>query len=193
MRDLNNFRLINKIEKSIINNSLQKFSTKILLYIRQENYRFYIFFNEQKDAIKFPLIFLVSHEKSIFLEEELKNENVIAASVYLGFIKKGEFHLSLEGAEFFLKRSLIQDRNILKVSNKGEKAILYGNSVVKGMVTDISSDLQKNTLMLVLNESRELLALALSEIDFSKYKILSQGDLVAKNLTDKGIYLRRKQ
>ena len=190
---MNTFRLINKIEKSIINNSLQKFSTKILLHIKQENYRFYIFVNDGKDTIKFPLIFLVPYENSIILEEKLKNEKVIAACVYFGFIKKGELHLSLEGAEFFLKKSLIQDRNILKVNNKGEKAILYGNPVVKGMVTDISSDLQKNTLILVLNESRELLALALSGIDFSKYNLLSQGDLVANNLTDKGNYLRRKQ
>lgn len=193
MRDLNNFRLINEIEKSIINTSLQKFSIELLSYIKQEKYRIYIFIKDDKNRTSFPSIFLVSCEKSVILEEKLKNARVNSVGIYFGFIKKGEFHLSLEGAEFFLKNNMIQDRNILKVNNKGEKAILYGNPVVKGIVSDITTDLQKNTLLLILNESRELLALVRSEVDFPKYKNLNQGDLVANNLIDKGYYLRRKQ
>ena len=193
MRDLNNFRPINEIEKSIINTSLQKFSVEILSYIKQEKYRIYILDNDENKNTSFPLIFLVSYKNSIILEENLKSERVSSAGIYFGFIKKGEFYLSLEGAEFFFKNNRIQDRNILRLNNKGEKAVLYGNPVVKSMVAGISSDLKKNIVMLVVNELREVLALARSEIDFSKYKLLKQGDLVAINLTDKGYYLRRKQ
>lgn len=193
MRDLNNFRPINEIEKSIINTSLQKFSVEIISHIKQDKYRIYILDNDKNKNTRFPLIFLVSYENSIILEEKLKNERVNSAGIYFGFIKKGEFYLSLEGAEFFFKNNIIQDRNILRVNNKGEKAILYGNPVVKSMVAGISSDLKKNLVMLVVNELREVLALARSEIDFSNYKLLKQRDLVAINLTDKGYYLRRKQ
>jgi len=190
---LNTFRLINKIEKSIINNSLLKFSSEVLSYFKKKDYRFYIFINDEQTKNKFPLIYLVPYEISNFLEEKLKNENINAAGIYFGFIKKGIFHLSLEGAEFFLNKNIIPNQFILIVTNKGEKAILYGNPIIKKMVFNIPSDLQKKAILLVLNESRKLIALARSEIDYSNYNLLNQEDLVAKNLIDKGYYLRKKQ
>jgi ribosome biogenesis protein Nip4 len=193
MRDLNNFRPINEIEKSIINSSLQKFSVELISYIEQEKYKFYIYIRVEKKRVSYPSIFLLSHENSIILEEKLTNESVNSAGTSFGFIKEGEFRISLEGAEFLFKNNLIQDRNILKVNKKGEKAVLYGNPIVKGFVSDLRTDLQKNTLMWVINESGELLALALLEIDISILKLINQEDFVAKNLIDKGNYLRRKQ
>ena len=190
---MNTFRLINKIEKSIINNSLLKLSSDVLSYLKKNDYRLYFFINDEQAESKFPLIYLVPYENSNILEEKLKNENIITAGIYFGFIKKGIFHLSLEGAEFFLDENLIPNQFILSVTNKGEKAILYGNPIIKRMVFNIPSDLQKNTILLVLNESRKLIALSRSEIDYTNYKFLNQGDLVANNLIDKGYYLRRKQ
>ena len=190
---MNTFRLINKIEKSIINNSLLKFSSEVLSYFKKKDYRFYIFINDEQTKNKFPLIYLVPYEISNFLEEKLKNENINTAGIYFGFIKKGIFHLSLEGAEFFLNKNIIPNQFILIVTNKGEKAILYGNPIIKKMVFNIPSDLQKKAILLVLNESRKLIALARSEINYSNYNLLNQEDLVAKNLIDKGYYLRKKQ
>ena len=190
---MNTFRLINKIEKSIITNSLQKFSSEVLSHIKKKDYRLYIFINDEQTKSKFPLIYLVSYINSNILEEKLKYENITTAGIYFGFVKKGIFYLSLEGAEFFLDENLIPNQFILSVTNKGEKAILYGNPIIKRMVINIPSDLQKNTILLVLNESRKLIALARSEIYYTNYKLLKQGDLVAKNLMDKGYYLRKKQ
>ena len=61
------------------------------------------------------------------------------------------------------------------------------------MVFNIPSDLQKNAILLILNESRKLIALARSKIDYTNYNLLNQVKLVAENLIDKGYYLRRKQ
>ena len=190
---MNTFRLINKIEKSIINSSLLKFSSEVLSYFKKKDSRLYIFINDEQKKGEFPLIYLVSCENSTILEEKIKNENINTAGIYFGFIKKGIFHLSLEGAEFFLDENLIPIQFILSVTNKGEKAILYGNPIIKRMIFNIPSDLQKDTILLVINESRKLIALARSEIDYSNYNLLNQGDLVAKNLVDKGYYLRKKQ
>ena len=190
---MNTFRLINKIEKSIINNSLLQLSSETLSYLKKNDYKFYFFINDERAESKFPLIYLVPSKNSNLLEERLKYENIISAGIYFGFIKKGLFHISLEGAEFFLDKNLIPNQFILSVTNKGEKAILYGNPIIKRIVFNIPSDLQKNTILLVLNESRKLIALARSEIDYTNYKLLNQGELVANNLIDKGYYLRRKQ
>ncbi len=193
MRDLIKFRLINKIEKKIIIDSLLKLSLVILPYLEKNDYRLYISSNRLEVESKFPSIYLISRDQGNLLEKILKVEIVCSAGVYFGFIRKGIFHLSLEGAEFFLNENKIPDQNILIISNKGEKAILYGNPILKRMIFNIPSAVQKDAILLVLNESRELIALARSEIDYTNYKLLNQGDIVANILTDKGYYLRRKQ
>ena len=48
--------------------------------------------------------------------------------VYFGFIKKNQFLLSLEGAEFLNKLNMFQ---YLFVNDDGEKSVLYGNHIMK--------------------------------------------------------------
>jgi ribosome biogenesis protein Nip4 len=190
---LNTFRLINKIEKSIINNSLLKFSSEVLSYFKKKDNWFYIFINDEQTKNKFPLIYLVPYENSNILEEKLKNENVNAAGIYFGFIKKGIFHLSLEGVEFLCNQQILPKSNKISISEEGEKSILYGNDILKSVITMIPTELKKDDLLAVFNQNKEIIAIARATIDSSSFQNLKLNQKVAQNLVDKGYYLRKRQ
>ena len=190
MRDFRTFRLLDAIENRIIHTALNQISTNIALFIEKRSLSLFVLIPEQDER---HLVYLISEELRKLILSFQNNVNIVSAGISIGFISRNTFFLSLEGAEFFLNENIIPDQNILNVSNEGEKAILYGNPIIKKMVFNISLDLQKNAILLVLNESRELIALARSENDLANYRLLNQGELVATNLIDKGYYLRRKQ
>jgi len=193
MRDLKTFRLVNKIEKSIINNFLLKFSSKVLSYFKKKDYRFYIFINDEQTKSKFPLIYLVSSENRNLIEERLQNENIHTAGIYFGFIKKGIFHLSLEGTEFLQNQQMLPIGNKITINEKGEKSILYGNNILKSVITIIPPELKKNKLLAVFNQNNEIIAIARATIDSSSFQNLKLNQPVAQNLVDKGYYLRKRQ
>jgi len=190
MRDFKNFRLLNETEIKIILAALNQISPSIAPFIEKKNFSLYILIPENENRHLVYLIF--ERLRELILSFQI-NVKITSTGLYLGFISRNTFFLSLEGAEFFLKENIIPEHNILKVTNEGEKAILYGNPITKRMISNFPSDFQKSAILLVLNESRELIALARLENDPSNYKLLNQGDLVATNLIDKGYYLRRKQ
>ena len=190
---MNTFRLINKIEKSIINNSLLKLSAEVLSYIKKKGYMFYFFVNDEQVESKFPSIYLVSCENSNILEEKLKNENIHTAGIYFGFIKKGIFHVSLEGAEFLCNQQILPNSNKITINEKGEKSILYGNDILKSVITMIPPELKKNNLLAVFNQKNEIIAIARATIDSSSFQNLKLNQKVAQNLVDKGYYLRKRQ
>jgi ribosome biogenesis protein Nip4 len=190
---LNTFRLINKIENSYITNSLLKLSTEVLSYIKKKDYRFYIFIDDEQALSKFPFIYLVSSINSNILEERLKNENIKAAGIYFGFIKKGIFHLSLEGVEFLHNHQVLPNGNKIAISEKGEKSILYGNDILKSVITMIPTELKKDDLLAVFNQNKEIIAIARATIDSSSFQNLKLNQKVAQNLVDKGYYLRKRQ
>ncbi len=190
---MNAFRLINKIEKGIINNSLQKVSSELLSYFKKEDYRFYIFINDEQAESKFPLIYLVSYDKSKILEEGLKNGNIQSAGIYFGFIKKGIFHLSLEGAEFLHYNQILPNSNKITISEEGEKSILYGNDILKRAIIVIPPELKKNNLLAVFNQKNEVIAIARATVDSNSFQNLKLNQKVAQNLVDKGYYLRKRQ
>ena len=190
---MNTFRLINKIEKSIINNSLLKFSSEVLSFFKKKEYRFYIFINDEQKKSKFPLIYLVSCENSTILEEKIKSENINTAGIYFGFIKKGIFHLSLEGAEFLHNQQILPNSNKITINEEGEKSILYGNDILKSVITKNPPKLKKNTLLAVFNQEKEIIAIARAMIDSNSVKNLKLNQIVAQNLVDKGYYLRKRQ
>ena len=190
MRDFRTFRLLDAIENRIIHTALNQISPNIALFIEKRSLSLFVLVPEPNERHQ---VYLISEEIRKLILSFQNNVNITSAGIFIGFISRNTFFLSLEGAEFFLNENIIPDQNILNVSNEGEKAILYGNPIIKKMVFSIPLDLQKNAILLILNESRELIALARSEIDHTNYKLLNQGDLVAINLIDKGYYLRRKQ
>ncbi|MHA1671231.1 MAG: NIP7 pre-PUA domain-containing protein [Promethearchaeota archaeon] len=190
MRNFKNFRPLNETEFRIVHATLDRISSNITLFIKNKRLALFISVPEQD---KKYLVYLISEKLRKLILSFQNDVSMTSAGLYLGFLSRNNFFLSLEGAEVFLKEKLIPDQNILNVTNKGEKGILYGNPIIKRRVFNIPSDLQKNSILLVLNKSRKLIALARSEIDYTNFKLLNQEDLVAINLIDKGYYLRRKQ
>lgn len=193
MRDLKTFRLVNKIETTMINDSLIKLSPNILPFFEKNDYRLYISLNRLEAESKFPSIFLISENQGIILEKVLKAVIVRSAGVYFGFIKKGNFFLSLEGLEFLFKSNLFSNLKRINVSDKGEKSILYGNNIQKNMIIKIPINTKQKDILVVLNKFDEVIAIAQSKHDHQSIQQLKPNELIAINLNDKGYYLRRNQ
>jgi len=193
MRDLKTFRLVNKIETKMIYDSFIKLSPNILPFFEKNDYRLYISLNGLEAESKFPSIYLISEKQSILLEKVLKAVIVRSAGVYFGFIKKGNFFLSLEGLEFLFKSNLFSDLKRINVSDKGEKSILYGNNVLKNMIIKIPINTKQKDILVVLNKFDEVIAIAQSKHDHQNIQKLKPKEIIAINLNDKGYYLRRNQ
>ena len=141
---------------------------------------------------KFPNIYLITKNQVILLRN-LDNDKILSAGLYFGFIKKGSFYLSLEGAEFLYHNSLVSDFKKIHVNDKGEKSILYGNNILKNMIKKIPDSLKQNDVALIFNKNEELIALVQSKYDLQKIQELKPKDIIAINLNDKGYYLRKNQ
>lgn len=192
MRDLKTFRLVNKIETTMIYDSIIKLSPNILPFFEKNDYRLNISLNELEAESKFPSIFLISKDQ-LKLLRTLKNNKIISAGLYFGFIKKGNFYLSLEGAEFLYNNNLFSDLKRIHLNDKGEKSILYGNNVLKNMIHAIPGSLKKNDILLIFNRNDEIIALAQSKYNYQNIQKLKPKEIIAINLNDKGYYLRRNQ
>ena len=192
MRDLKTFRLVNKIETKMIYDSLVKISPNILTFFEKTDYRLSISLNELEAKSKFPSIFLISKDQLKILQT-LENDKISSAGLYFGFIKKGNFYISLEGAEFLYNINLFSDLKRIHLNDKGEKSILYGNNILKIMIRAIPSSLKQNEILLVFNRNDEIIALAQSKYNYQNIQKLKPKEIVAINLNDKGYYLRRNQ
>ena len=192
MSDIVSFRQINEIEKEIIITSLSNISSEFSRIIENFKSFLYISITRAISKNKFPNIFLISKDQDKLLHS-LNNNKIISAGLYLGFIKKGNFYLSLEGAEFLYKQGIFSNFKRLYINEKGEKSILYGNNILKNMVIKTPSNLQIQDYLLVFNELDEIIAIAQSKVENVNLQQLKSNDVVAINLSDKGLYLRKKQ
>lgn len=193
MNDLKNFRIINNKEKKIIEDSLRKYSSKLISTLKEFDYQFYILLNDLSSNSKFPLIFFVPTSLTDSLNIIDPYIKIISSGIYFGFIKKNNFYLSIEGAEFLHTKNCFSKRHYIKVNNEGEKSILYGNNIKKEFITEIFEELCKRDFLLVLNQSNELISIAQSLVDYETFQNLNLKSFIALNLADKGYYLRKKQ
>ena len=188
-----NLREINQVENKIISESLSKISPQILQFLKESKKKLYISIIESKFKTDYPKIYLVTESFLKLIDfNEFKNK-IYSINLYFGFIKKSIFYLSLEGAEFLYKQGNLSDLKVIHLNERGEKSILYGNNILKNMVVDPSFDLKKGDFLLVFNQSEEMLAIAKSRVDIIALKQCKSKDIIAINLSDKGIYLREKQ
>jgi len=187
------FRKANENEKKIVKNSLYNISNKIWEYILEEKYEIYIKISESKQNKTSFELFLIPQQ----LESEInkiKNLTPINfAGIPLGFIKNKRLFLSLETAELLFNLHKIDPRIILILNENGEKSVLYGNPIKKSMILEISSEIQANRIIFLINKNQEFLGLGLLKVNYEKYKKLKNNDNLALNLVDKGSYLRRDQ
>ncbi len=191
--DLRKFRIINKIEEDIISNSISKISHKVLLTLENLKFSLFISFNPISIEDNFPSIYLLPND---MIKTVVKNDGdpeISSAGIFFGFIKINQFYLSLEGAEFIHKQNLFPKNYQLVANAEGEKAILFGNNILKRNIISLPPTLKKNELLIIFNQSNEMISLALSQVDYSFSQKLKPNDKIAVNLVDKGYYLRKKQ
>ncbi|MFX1452735.1 MAG: hypothetical protein ACFFCM_17995 [Promethearchaeota archaeon] len=121
------------------------------------------------------------------------NNRIRLGGLYFGFLKRGEFYLSIEGAEYLYKKGLILGSQQIYANKDGEKSILYGNHILKKMIIEKLYNFNRNDILLVFNEREELISLSKAKIDGNNFKNVKTEQIIALNLSDKGIYLRERQ
>ena len=187
------FRKANENEKKIVKDSLYNISNNIWEYILEEKYEIYIRISESKQNKTSFELFLIPQQLQP-VTNKIKNLTTIKFSgIPLGFIKNKRLYLSLEAAELFFNLHKIDSRNLLILNENGEKSVLYGNPIKKGMILEISSEIQVNNIIFLINKNQEFLGLGLLKVNYEKYRKLKNNDNIALNLVDKGSYLRRDQ
>lgn len=192
MSEIANFREVNENEKKIISNSLYKVSSKMFKLLEENNYLLYISFNNLVEKV-FPSIYLIPLAIVNNFESKNVKTNIISAGIYFGFIKKGEFMLSLEAVEFLISHNWISEEQKLYLTVEGEKSVLYGNRIVKKMIDEMPQRFNKDSLFFIFNNKKEFLAIGKSKINYEDFKNIKSNDVVAINLVDKGYYLRKSQ
>ncbi|MCK4286704.1 MAG: hypothetical protein KAX18_10905 [Candidatus Lokiarchaeota archaeon] len=193
MNDLENFRQINSFEKKIILRSLSTDSSKILQILDDLQYFLYISFQQKETKNNYPVIFLITNDQKKYLDLINIKNLVHSAGLYLGFIKKSIFFLSLEGAEFLYENKIFSEFQQLILNKKGEKSFLYGNNISKKMIDKIPQKLKNKDFLLVINNLNEIIGISQSQCDRQIIHTLNSENIVAINLSDKGYYLRKKQ
>ena len=74
------------------------------------------------------------------------------------------------------------------VNSNGEKLILYGRDVFGNSIQYASPDIEENSIILILNKSKELLGVGRAR--FSTTKIKENGKVTINTFLDLGTYLR---
>jgi ribosome biogenesis protein Nip4 len=190
MNDVKSFRRTNEIEQEIIRSSLGKISKVALSALAKSNHELYIAERSSRERYFYPKIFLIPNNLSELVSRS--KSIVYSAGLYFGFIKKGEFLISLEGTFFLHERGCFSKEQHIHVNEKGEKSILYGNKVLKSMISSVPPNLKKNTFILVFNGQNEFIAIGQTQVDGETIQSLDNGDIIALNLVDKGYYLRKQ-
>jgi ribosome biogenesis protein Nip4 len=132
-------------------------------------------------------LFLVSSMlMEIFIKIRAKR-NPYCLGVYFGDILHDELLLSIEGATLC---SPYTDRRI-KVSPKGEQAVLYGRDIQQSYVQDFPSSMRKGQKVIIINGLGEVLALGNALVDGKEFYDVRENSPVAKNILDRGWYLRK--
>jgi ribosome biogenesis protein Nip4 len=193
MTDIEIFRKINQIEKEIISNSLLRISSEFITTFKGFEELLYILINKRSSFTNYPTIYLLSEELEDIFKIFNTYPNISSGGLYFGLIKKGNFLLSLEGAEFLLKNRFISNFKILGLNSEGEKTILYGNDIFKENVIKYPQDLKKDDFLIIVNPQNEAIAIARALTNTQELLKLSQRGKIALNLVDKGYYLRKRQ
>jgi ribosome biogenesis protein Nip4 len=193
MKDSASFRVINNTEKTLIRKSVSKISSNVLPFLDSLKDVLYISFNQKSSGNLNPKIFLLNQKHKSLVEEIEDKDLINEAGLYIGFIKKGNFLISLEFLEYLYKNHNVSDLKRFWTNIRGEKSVLYGNNIRKEMVDKIPEDLKRDDFVLIFNQLNEIIAFCRSKVNRDEIYDLKPKEVIAINLIDKGKYLRRKQ
>ena len=193
MDEKKNFRKINEKEKKIIFASLKYLSPNPSPILKKIEENLFIALRKITSKERVLKMFLIFDDLKKILTNVNSITNPCSAGIYFGFIKKGRFLISLEGAEYLYKHEKSIEFHQLKLNQAGEKSILYGNHISKNMILQIISQFNVNDLLLLFNSNKEFIAIAQARVDSESIQNLRPKEIIALNIIDKGYYLRKEQ
>ena len=190
MKDEKTFRRINETEQGMIHASIGKISDIAISALAESNHELFISESSSRERYFFPLIYLVPNNLLELLDRSKRS--IYSGGLYFGFIKKGQFLLSLEGASFLHELECFSGEQQVHVNKEGEKSVLYGNKITKKMILKVPQNLMKNKFILIFNVLNELIAIGQSQVEGRLIQNLDNNGVIALNLVDKGYYLRKQ-
>ncbi len=193
MNETRFFRNINTIELNIIFLSFHDISAKLSPILENLKKFLYISIDKATTEKKFPHIYLITKDLQKIIDESNIRSKIFTAGLYFGFIKKGNFYFSIEGVEYLYNQNIFSEFQRIQVNESGEKSILYGNNILKNMIVKAPENLKEKGFLLIFNNNNEIIAIAQSHINSRRMMNLKAKDIIAINLSDKGLYLRKKQ
>jgi 60S ribosome subunit biogenesis protein NIP7 len=113
----------------------------------------------------------------------------IYGGLQLGFLKRKLFLPSL--TFFNIVAKFGSNFSYVIVDNYAEQLILYGKDIFGTSIIDTSPDIEQNSLLLILNKSKEFLGIGRSKYQTTKIK--SKGIVTVYTLFDLGWYLRYEE
>ncbi|MCP4761282.1 MAG: hypothetical protein GY870_05840 [archaeon] len=131
-------------------------------------------------------VFLVRHQDAKFLNNIKDKRAIEHSGIFFGYIKKGDFQLSLEGAEFLILE--VNNRVDIKLkkitlNEAGAKSFLYGNSLKPFFFAKSPELLNKKDLIFVNNPNEVFIGIG--------FIFKRDENVELRNLVDYGYYLRR--
>ncbi len=120
------------------------------------------------------------------LEIQLQDFEVRSIGIWLGDRVKEQFRVGLPVIEKLGRLT----RNRIIVSRRGAESFTYGRSILKESLVKIPNGLRRGQKVVVYNEEGDCLGLASLTVDYDRVDRLQPDRLVAKNLTDIGLYIR---
>lgn len=188
-------RTINNMEKKIINDEIYK---NWRLYLDQllRNHAYMVL-----NYIHSVDVYAVDNS-TIPLIRDLESKELIRYLAYLGLFigriktkyRRISFTPSLELGHIV---SINAKRNLVKVTDEGEKLFLYGRDLFTKSIVDARLPLLRNHYIVVINKNNEYVGLGialrniLSLYDLNKLKITDPELVLIKNYIDLGWYLRK--
>jgi ribosome biogenesis protein Nip4 len=112
---------------------------------------------------------------------------MVSMGLHLGEIHGERLKLGVS----ILDRLAALTKSKVVVSRKGAEAFTYGRSIIKESVIDVGQELRRGQMVVVEDRGGNAIGLASLSVDTSKLERLGSDELVAKNLVDVGLYLRR--
>lgn len=193
MNEKKNFRIINEKEKKIIFTSLKNLSPNLLPILKKIEENLFLSLINIASKERVLKIFLIFNDLKKILTKVNSFTIPCSAGIYFGFIKKGKFLISLEGAEYLYKQDNSIEFHQLILNQAGEKSILYGNHILKNMILPIISQFNVNDILLLFNSNKEFIAIAQARVNSEAIQNLPPKEIIALNIIDKGYYLRKEQ
>ena len=168
------FRILTRQEKTIIFREFNKWG--IFNYLQDK----LLTLKECENSIKY-----------LYLIPSILENFIFYPGTYCGGLPIGNLHKKkfLPSITFFDVVSRYSNNFLYVIVNSnGEKLILYGRDIFGNSIEYASPGIEENSIILILNKSKEFLGVGRSRVSTTKIK--ENGKVTINTLLDLGTYLR---